>query len=155
MPSDGLLRKALEAAPVGLTLSDARGSVLMANGAARAFQAARADGAKPPIVERRADFTVAGERYCVEAATDIAEQQALQDKLFHMAYFDLLTGCPNRALFEFALAESIATPGDATPTRCRASMTSGMCWRSTTERSSPQKARCPRRRCWPCTIRAR
>ena len=110
---DGLWLKVVEAAPVGLTLSNAAGDVLFANSAAQAFKAARAEAAKPAVVERRAEIVLAGETYSVAASTDVGEQQALQDKLFHMAYFDALTGCPNRALFDSALADALSAPGEA------------------------------------------
>jgi diguanylate cyclase (GGDEF)-like protein len=100
-----LLRAALAALPVAVEVFGRDGARLFANPAAL-----QRDG-RAALIERR-DFTLEGEAYAVSAATDIDEQRRLQDELFQRAYFDPLTQLPNRALFEQAVGQAVASPAE-------------------------------------------
>lgn len=70
-------------------------------------------GGRGKLIERRG-FTYAGRSYRVSSAVDIEPQRRLQDELFQRAYFDSLTGLPNRDLCERAIGEHMraCAPGE-------------------------------------------
>ena len=48
----------------------------------------------------------------VRLTRDVTDQRELEDKLFHRAYFDELTGLPNRELIELSCQRLIASVAD-------------------------------------------
>ena len=109
---------AFDAAGAGLEIRDAAGARLVANAAASDTgaigpepRAERLIGGRAKLIEARG-FAFAGGDYRVVAAIDNDAQRRLQDDLFARAYFDASTGLPNRALFDRAVDEMIASrPG--------------------------------------------
>ena len=112
---------AFDAAGAGLEIRDAFGARLLANGAAGETgvvglepRAERLIGGRSTLIEARG-FAFAGSDYRVVACIDNDSQRRLQDELFARAYFDASTGLPNRALFDRAVAEMIASRPDGQP----------------------------------------
>lgn len=96
----------LKAAPFGLAIAAADGRTLYANDFAGQENATEST--------RTRSFPVANgtEDYLLQLTTDDAAELDYQQKLFRQAYFDTLTGLPNRAVLEKSLAALIAD-GDA------------------------------------------
>ncbi len=122
-PSLGELKAAaFDAAGAGLEIRDAAGARLVANSAAAEEadvvgpepRAERLIGGRAKLIEARS-FSFAGADYRVVAAIDNDQQRRLQDELFARAYFDAPTGLPNRALFDRAVAEMIASRPQGEP----------------------------------------
>src|SRR5215203_706684 len=91
----------LEALPVGITISSAAGVPIYANktGAMHA-----ADDTGRAIHIEALTIIGGGEPCDVRVSYDVSEQRQLEDDLFRRAYFDDLTGLPNRALIERSTA---------------------------------------------------
>jgi diguanylate cyclase (GGDEF)-like protein len=118
----GLKAAAWDACGVAFEIRDSRGELMEANTLAQGSpRDALADGpdreevlvdGRALLIERR-DFAFAGDAYRVSAALDIEAQRRLQDELFQLAYFDPLTGLPNRELCDRAIGDLIraARPG--------------------------------------------
>ncbi len=108
---------AFDAAAAALEIRSAAGALIAANAAGAA--AIEHDPAASPREEQvvagrtrlieRCEFTFEGEQYRVSAALDIASLRKLQDDLFARAYFDGLTGLPNRELCDQTIADLIQT----------------------------------------------
>ena len=66
------------------------------------------------LVERRR-FLFAGRDYRVSTAVDHEQQRRVQDELFQRAYFDALTGLPNRELCDRAIGDQMrsCSPGQS------------------------------------------
>ncbi len=134
-----LVERIVRALPLGLSVKTAEGAPLYANDAAvrhgadrlpsggaapaRALvqgdeEAAPADRQAAGSLTRRAERTfevvhhvvvVEGARYEVATSADVTDQVQLQDELFQRAYFDELTGLPNRSLLENGVRDLIET----------------------------------------------
>jgi diguanylate cyclase (GGDEF)-like protein len=106
---------AFDAAGAGLEIRDAGGARVAANAAATLTGALGPEPRAEQLVEGRAKvieargFVFAGRDWRVVASIDNDAQRRLQDDLFARAYFDASTGLPNRALFDRAVAEMIAS----------------------------------------------
>jgi diguanylate cyclase (GGDEF)-like protein len=113
---------AFDASGAGLEIRGPDGARLIANAAATEEigvigpepRAERLVGGRAKLIEARG-FAFAGADYRVVAAIDNDAQRRLQDDLFARAYFDASTGLPNRALFDRAVAEMIASRPDTAP----------------------------------------
>jgi diguanylate cyclase (GGDEF)-like protein len=109
---------ALEATGIAFEIREAAGPVAFANARGRTcFHDASADAPDHEEVAsdgrtmlvQRTNFSFAGRSYRVSAAIDIDAQRRLQDELFQRAYFDRLTGLPNRELCDRAIGELMRT----------------------------------------------
>lgn len=87
----------LEALPVGIAITSASGESLYAN---KAGVAHGADDTGQAIRIDRLKIRAGGELCEVHLSYDVSEQRQLEDDLFRRAYFDDVTGLPNRALVE-------------------------------------------------------
>jgi diguanylate cyclase (GGDEF)-like protein len=121
-----LLERIIGELPLGLCVKAADGAPLYANAAAKRHGADRlpvptgAAGAGALVQgddgDTRPDRTfevihhavvVDGARYEVATSADVTDQLRLQDELFRRAYFDELTGLPNRGLLENGVRDLI------------------------------------------------
>jgi diguanylate cyclase (GGDEF)-like protein len=118
LSSLALKAAALEATGIAFEIREAAGPVAFANARGRTcFHDAPADApdheeaaldGRTMLVERT-NFSFADRSYRVSAAVDIDAQRRLQDELFQRAYFDRLTGLPNRELCDRAIGELMRT----------------------------------------------
>ncbi|MFZ2105803.1 MAG: EAL domain-containing protein [Roseiarcus sp.] len=109
---------ALDATGIAFEICEAAGPVAFANEMGRhCFRDASPDApdreeistdGRTMLVER-ASFSFGGRAWRVSAAVDIDAQRRLQDELFQRAYFDRLTGLPNRELCDRAISELMRT----------------------------------------------
>ncbi|WP_022720967.1 bifunctional diguanylate cyclase/phosphodiesterase [Rhodopseudomonas sp. B29] len=115
----------LQELPAAVTVQDESGRLILANdAAARQFRgttnrpdhdvAAMLDGGRTVTREERIDDGAAaralltvhkpvefgGRKLLLSSSLDISEQKAIEDDLFRRAYFDELTGLPNRSVIE-------------------------------------------------------
>lgn len=123
-----LLEAAIEALPFGVAVHDRQGDCVIANATARrldpGFTAARAscpavspgaDGSELTLTQsgtrmvenRKAPITVADETFWLTTQVDVTESHGIQRDLLERAYFDALTGLPNRALIEQSVEDLI------------------------------------------------
>jgi diguanylate cyclase (GGDEF)-like protein len=114
---------AWDACGVACEIRDMDGALVAANAAARnALGEAVSDGpdheevlveGRAMLIERR-DFQFDDGRFRASAALDIDAQRRMQDELFQRAYFDSLTGLPNRELCDRAIGDHMraARPGE-------------------------------------------
>jgi diguanylate cyclase (GGDEF)-like protein len=86
-----------EALPFGLSISGAEGVVICTNARHDALANAREN---PALVSRSFEFAIAGNPYVVSLLFEDAEQASREQALIRRAYFDELTGLPNRRLIE-------------------------------------------------------
>ncbi len=96
------LQRIVDDLPVGLAVTGPDGRRLYANRTADVL-AAEAEAAEQPsraVRTTRQAVTVDGLSYDVAVSADATEQQKREDDLFRRAYFDDLTGLPNRRLME-------------------------------------------------------
>ena len=112
---------AFDAAGAGLEIRDPQGARVVANAAAAKISGLGLEPRAEQLVEGRATliearaFDFAGRDFRVVASVDNDAQRRLQDDLFARAYFDASTGLPNRALFDRAVAEMIASRPEGEP----------------------------------------
>ncbi len=108
--ASGWLRRIVDDLPVGVAVSGPDGQTLYANRAAEAL--APASGPAPGAVRvlRRA-VAVGSHAYDVAVTADATEERKREDELFRRAYFDDLTGLPNRRLMETSVDALIAEGG--------------------------------------------
>ena len=109
---------ALDATGIAFEICEAAGPVAFANEMGRhCFRDASPDApdreeistdGRTMLVER-SSFSFGGRAWRVSAAVDIDAQRRLQDELFQRAYFDRLTGLPNRELCDRAITELMRT----------------------------------------------
>jgi diguanylate cyclase (GGDEF)-like protein len=127
-----LLEEIVRILPLGVSVKDADGVALYANDAAIEHGADPPRGAAlpgpSPSVENGGAITrsltkvgertiaidrhaiiLRGARYIVATSADVTEQTHLEDELFGRAFFDELTGLPNRSLLEKAVRDLIDT----------------------------------------------
>jgi diguanylate cyclase (GGDEF)-like protein len=125
-----LLEEIVRVLPLGVCVRSADGGPLYANAAAIAHGADRWRADDPPgaapetenrariirsharVDERtieinRHAIVLRGARYDVATSADVTDQMRLEDELFRRAYFDDLTGLPNRSLLEKAVRDLI------------------------------------------------
>jgi hypothetical protein len=133
LDSDGslrLLEEIVRVLPLGVCVSGADGTPLYANAAAIAHGADRSRADDPldaapeagnrvriirsharvderTIEINRHAIVLRGARYDVATSADVTDQMHLEDELFRRAYFDDLTGLPNRSLLEKAVGDLI------------------------------------------------
>ena len=87
----------VEALPFGLNITSTDGAAICTN----ARHGALSDGGEnPALVSRRFDFVIAGRSYVASLLFEDAEQAGREQALIRRAYFDELTGLPNRRLIE-------------------------------------------------------
>lgn len=87
----------VEALPFGLSITSADGAAICAN---IRHAALASSGENPALVSRRFDFAIAGRPYVASLLFEDAEQAGREQALIRRAYFDELTGLPNRRLIE-------------------------------------------------------
>jgi diguanylate cyclase (GGDEF)-like protein len=115
-PAAAMIAEAIDRLPVGIAVH-AGGRALFANriGAAHGAADAGRDIETGGRTMRRQQLTLAlgGGRTCeVTLVFDVTEQLALEDSLFRRAYFDELTGLPNRSLVEQTVASMVEAHPD-------------------------------------------
>ena len=131
LDAPGLVEEIVAALPIGIVDRRSPASVpLYANAMAVAHGVAELGPEEPPVGEaaiaaewvrdgrtikasRRA-VAAAGGRYDVTISADVTEQRRLEDDLFRRAYFDDLTGLPNRGLMEQSVRALIQNDDGAT-----------------------------------------
>jgi diguanylate cyclase (GGDEF)-like protein len=94
MPAWAVLAEAL---PFGLSISTPDGATICDN-ARHALLSSTAEN--PALVSRSFDFTIAGQPYVASLLFEDAQQADREQALIRRAYFDELTGLPNRRLIE-------------------------------------------------------
>ncbi|MBA2450028.1 MAG: EAL domain-containing protein [Chloroflexi bacterium] len=68
-----------------------------------------ADGQTRTFLTKKTQLTLThGSRYLVAVSRDVSERKQLEGQLSHLAYYDLLSGLPNRALFMDRLGQALA-----------------------------------------------
>jgi diguanylate cyclase (GGDEF)-like protein len=85
------------ALPFGLSIAGSDGVAICANAH---HSALLGKGQNPALVARNFDFAVAGRSYVASLLFEDAEQAGREQALIRRAYFDELTGLPNRRLIE-------------------------------------------------------
>jgi diguanylate cyclase (GGDEF)-like protein len=98
------------ALPFGLSITRADGAAICAN--ASYFELSRAQE-RSALVSRSLDFAMAGHGYVAHLLFEDAEQATREQALIRRAYFDELTGLPNRRLIEQSV--KALTDADETP----------------------------------------
>jgi diguanylate cyclase (GGDEF)-like protein/PAS domain S-box-containing protein len=74
----------------------------------REVTALRKDGSEFPMELSASEMLLGGQRYFIGIVRDITERKRAEQKIAHLAHYDLLTDLPNRALFLDILNHSIA-----------------------------------------------
>jgi diguanylate cyclase (GGDEF)-like protein len=112
------LLEVLDGIPVGIAAS--RGDMpLYSNRQGRAL-AALAAGKSDAVAfdhiisEQQVSLSIDGVPHQVRISLDVTEQRALEDDLFRRAYFDGLTGLPNRSLLDRSVAALIEAGSETT-----------------------------------------
>jgi len=104
--SDRLARQLasiLAAAPIGLDISGAAGEKVFCSSMG---------GDRAGLQTRRFDIALDGKAYSLALTLDESEQQEREQELIRRAFFDELTGVPNRSLFERSVNALVDTaPG--------------------------------------------
>lgn len=96
-----LLDEVIRALPVGLDMRDEGGATVLRNPAADALAVDAAD-----VTSFRGAVSVAGRSYALVTSVDLtACRRGVEDDLFRRAYYDDLTGLPNRSHLQHAAAE--------------------------------------------------
>lgn len=105
------LLEILDGIPVGIAASSQDMRVYSnRQGIAHAALAARSGGVaalEQSISEETLSLSIGGVPHQVRLTVDVTEQRALEDDLFRRAYFDGLTGLPNRGLLDRSVAALI------------------------------------------------
>lgn len=86
-----------DALPFGLGIADAEGMPILANSR---HDALAGDAGNPALVARSFDFAMGGRTYVANLLFEDTEQAGREQALIRRAYFDELTGLPNRRLIE-------------------------------------------------------
>lgn len=74
----------------------------------REVTAIRKNGEQFPMELSASEMVLAGQRYYVGIVRDITERKRAEEKIAHLAHYDLLTDLPNRALFQDSLLHALA-----------------------------------------------
>jgi diguanylate cyclase (GGDEF)-like protein len=124
-----LVEEIIGSLPLGVAIARADGGLLYANRAAVAHGADRwraEDVRRDEVVVCRTEIEeriveiaqrtvlAAGGRYRVATSADVTDRSRLEDDLYRHAYFDDLTGLPNRALLEKGVRDLIEGASDET-----------------------------------------
>ncbi|MDI9237311.1 EAL domain-containing protein [Lysobacter sp. LF1] len=80
-------------------------------GGGRDLHCRRRDGVEIPIAVGLSPLTVLGRRVVIASIMDLTERKEAQARIERLAYFDALTGLPNRSSFENRLAEMLGESG--------------------------------------------
>lgn len=67
----------------------------------------RRDGSLFPVEVRTGPIQVNGRRQLLSLVRDVTERKEMQDHIHHLAYHDVLTGLPNRAMFNRQLCRTL------------------------------------------------
>ncbi|MGV3655798.1 MAG: bifunctional diguanylate cyclase/phosphodiesterase, partial [Noviherbaspirillum sp.] len=67
----------------------------------------RRDGSLFPVEVRTGPIQVNGRRQLLSLVRDVTERKEMQDHIHHLAYHDVLTGLPNRAMFNRQLEHAL------------------------------------------------
>ena len=105
----------LDALPIGLSIASSDGEPIFAN---KAGVAHSNDETGLAIHIESLTINGGGELCDVKLSYDVSEQRKLEDDLFRRAYFDDLTGLPNRALIERSTATLASGGPDVTFALC-------------------------------------
>jgi diguanylate cyclase (GGDEF)-like protein len=100
-PANPTLDRLLSAAPLGLDIVDGDGR--------KVFSCSGVDAQEPDTRTERYDVLVDGRSYSLSLTLDDRERRQRENELLQRAYFDELTGLPNRSLFERSVSALIAT----------------------------------------------
>lgn len=76
-------------------------------GGGRELHCRRRDGSEIPIAVGLNPLTVQGRRVVVASIMDLTERKQAEERIARLAYFDSLTGLPNRSNFENRLVEEL------------------------------------------------
>jgi diguanylate cyclase (GGDEF)-like protein len=132
-----LLEEIVRVLPLGISIKSAGGTPLYANAAATGHGADRSRGgdlssaapegensgrivrSRTTVNERtieinRHAIVVRGARYNVATSADVTDQLHVEDELFRRAYFDDLTGLPNRSLLDKGVGDLIEAGSEKT-----------------------------------------
>lgn len=101
-PAIANLTEILAAASLAMRIETQAGAVIFEN---RTMVEMRARAAEPRL--RKINVGVGGVQYTVSVASDDQDEAALREELFRKAYFDALTGLPNRSFVEQTVAALI------------------------------------------------
>jgi diguanylate cyclase (GGDEF)-like protein len=92
------------ALPLDLSVVEQRradGMAMLADGRERTLEERSGDGAGArTFLTAHRPVEIAGRRLLLSSSLDITEQKAIEDGLFRRAYFDELTGLPNRSVIQ-------------------------------------------------------
>jgi diguanylate cyclase (GGDEF)-like protein/PAS domain S-box-containing protein len=75
---------------------------------ARESRYRRKDGSDFPVEIRSGPIEINGSKHLLSLARDVTERKRLQDHIQHLAYHDVLTDLPNRAMFNRHLSHAIS-----------------------------------------------
>ena len=107
----------LDGVPVGIAASS-QGIPIYSNRQAMTHAAFAAGqgvtGRDPVISEQHVSLSIGGVPHQVRLSLDVTEQRTLEDALFQRAYFDGLTGLPNRGLLERSVEALVGSGPEAT-----------------------------------------
>lgn len=107
-PSD-LALSVLDSAPFGLEISADDGRILYANKVVDTFRSGETpDGAGPQMHVEAFSIALANGLYSIKLALDESKRDATEQELMRKAYFDELTGLPNKVVLESSIAALIA-----------------------------------------------
>ena len=107
------IRHMLDVLPFGMQIAGPAGEVAYANESFAWLSAAVAgQGADGVLKTRSFDFTLGGKPYTVSLLVDETEQTTREQALIRRAYFDELTGLPNRRVIEQSV-NALIGPGAA------------------------------------------
>ncbi|PZN94047.1 MAG: diguanylate cyclase [Hyphomicrobiales bacterium] len=108
----------LDEIPIGISASSQDGPIYENRQAkAHALLAAGSDKIaefNPTISEQQLSLSIGGIAHQVSFSLDVTKQRALEDDLFRRAYFDGLTGLPNRGLLDRSVAALIDSGAETT-----------------------------------------
>ncbi len=71
----------------------------------------RRDGAEIPVELGLSPLVVQGRHVVIASIMDLTERKQAQERIARLAYFDTLTGLPNRSKFELRLEQALANAG--------------------------------------------
>lgn len=97
----------LDALPLGLRITGANGALVYRNINYPALAVQAADPASGAVSARAINFEVEGESFTATLLLEDAEQASREQALIRRAYFDELTGLPNRRIIEQSVSALI------------------------------------------------
>src|ERR1019366_1190415 len=114
-----LFESVFNSLPVGITVHDDRGQLILANGMAASINALVQTPATSPnhsIYDEKGQRTfdafrrplhILGQQLLLSTAVDVTKHKRLDDELARRAFLDELTGLPNRALLQKKVEETL------------------------------------------------